>query len=64
MRRRLKLIAHKLSEGLLVVAGVRLLALIARRYAFSMAGAYAIPVMALALGASTLVYFVTEGVVA
>lgn len=63
MRRRLKIIAHKLSEGMIVVAGVRLLTLVARRYAFTMAGAYTIPVMAAALVISALVYFGTEGAV-
>lgn len=63
MKRRLKLIAHKISEGFLVVAGVRLLTLIARRYAFSMAGVYTIPVMGAALAISAAVYFFTESAV-
>lgn len=64
MKRKLKLIAHKVSEGVLVITGVRLLTLLAKRYVVAFAGAYALPAIVAAFGVSTLIYFRTEGVTA
>lgn len=64
MKRKLKLIAHKVSEGVLAITGVRILTLLAKRYVVTLAGAYAVPAMITAFGVSTLIYFRTEGAAA
>jgi len=62
MKRKFKKLVNRISDGVMVAAGVQLIAAVGRRYAVGVVAgnAFAMPVLAVALAASAVLHFATE----